>query len=146
MAPMRASATTLLGGSVTLSVKIPGTFSGLLPDDPTAGRYLSKLAIWADNPIAGDYISSIALTDTDGVIPAPARGAFANYPTIVSFAEAGVADGAWLKSDGMVIEPPGGTLKLLPSGLYVTASLTTGALALGHVFRMNVLWGTYVPD
>lgn len=146
LAPVRASVTTSILGTGSLSVKIPGTFAGLAPADPTAVRYLSKIAIWADSPADGDFISSIAIQDTDGVIPVPARAAFPNYPIIAGFLESGVADGGWLKTEGMTIEPLGGVLKTLPSGLYITALFTSGGLSLGKIFRVNILWGYYIPD
>jgi len=72
--------TTGLG---TISVKIPGTFSGF--DSTSAswqGRQLLKAGVWLENRAVGDMINAAYINDTDGVIPVPARGAFPNYPVI----------------------------------------------------------------
>lgn len=144
------SATTLLGGSITTSIQVPGTFAGVNPADPTAGRYLKSATLWADSPAAGDQITLLQIVDIDGVVPAPVRAAFPNYPVIFDMLDtiSGVQSTVLLPPDPpLVIEAfdtsgSAGT-KFVPSGLYFKVTFQTGGLSIGKTLRVLIRWGVW---
>lgn len=155
ISPTYVSLTTILGGSISFSIKIPGTYGGINPNDPTTGRYFQEALIWADAPSDGDLIHSLKLTDTDGVVTMPERAFLPNYPDIVRFYEPSIPTGA----DGtgvLLCAVAGGTkirpfesnaessLRFMPSQLYLTGTVRSGALALGKTFRIQIIWGRWV--
>lgn len=147
-APVAFAVTTnLLTGIGSISIKVPGTFSGFPPIDPTGARYFDHADIMSDSPGTNDYVDAISIEDTDGVIPVPARVAFAAYPTIVNFSsDTGVAtsskSGYYFNPEGHVkIGTIDGTLQIIPSGLYIIATIHGG---LNKTYQINVVWGRYV--
>lgn len=148
--PVGVSVTTAaITGLGTFSVKVPGTFAGTT--SITNMRYLSYVEIFADNPAMGDYVDSIKVSDDDGVIPAPLRSRFPEYPTIINFsADSGVGTiaGYYLSQNG---ETRIGTFPQLgtgareepqpiPSGLYLKATIHNSGL-LSKTYRVNIMWG-----
>lgn len=146
-----SAAIVALSTSYDLTFKVPGTFAGLVPSDPTAGRYFKSFHIWADIPIVTNRLDSLKLVDTDGVVPVPARAAFPNYPNIIEFfsaedVAAGLLNGCYFHpDDGLKIEPfnEGGqsVVQFLPAGLYLVATIRGNAL---QAFRGNLVWGRYL--
>lgn len=140
---------TDITGVATLSVKIPGTFGGLTPADPSNLRYFKQAKIWSPSIVDGDLIDQVRIVDTDGVIPSQMRGAFAAYPIIVDFTQdapgnAGVIPGVYLESsEPVIINAFGDNIQAVPCGLYFTARFTAGAVSLGRKLRGNIIWGRY---
>lgn len=144
--PLAITVSTPLGGVGTMSVRVPGNFTGFPPVDATSARFLIYMDVLADNPANGDYVDGLQLTDDDGVIPPQVRAAFPAYPQIVNFSnDAGVSGGKggyYLDGSGKVrIGTIDGMPQLIPSGLYLKANITAGGLNLGRVFRVNIVWG-----
>lgn len=141
------SATTLLGGAVTVSFKVPGTFGGLPPADPAMQRYFVEARMWPVSFQDGDAVDTLQIVDTDGVIPVPARVALPNYPVVVDFtsdAPSGAAAGQFFQSgQPVVIRGFNDTPEPVPSGLYFTLRFVSGGLAIGKTFRGNIVWGKY---
>lgn len=148
-APVYFSATTLLGGSINFSFKVPGTYAGLTPTDQTAARYLKEIRIWSDSPQNGDVLTNLKITDTDGVCFAPEQAALPNYPDVALFSElaslpAGLSTGILLNPDGCTIVNPSTDLKPVPSGLYLSGTFSSGGLSLGKTMRCQIMWFRYV--
>lgn len=147
--PAAIAVTADLTGVANIAILVPGTFSGYPPADPANARYLKSVSFIADTIHLGDYVDSVTLEDTDGVIPAPARGAFPNYPVIVNFStDTGIATGAkagyyFDRSGNAMISVLTNDLVVLPSGLYLKA--TIHGITLG-VYRVNVVWGKYLAS
>lgn len=146
------SATTILGGAVDLSFKVPGTFSGITPTDAAQGRFFKCMNIWADAPNVADRISVISVNDVDSVVPAPARPLLPTWPDVLPLftqaeADIGLTNGFWIK-DVLSITPfdsaGNPSVHFIPSGLYLKATITAGGLGIGRVFRGNIIWGRYV--
>lgn len=141
------SATTLLGGTVSVAFKVPGTFGGIPPADPTMQRYFVEARVWPVSFQDGDAVDSVQIVDTDGVIPSAARAALPNYPVVLDFASdapSGAAGGQFFQSGTpLVIKTYNDTPEPVPSGLYVTFRFVSGGLALGKTFRGNLTWGKY---
>ncbi len=153
--PVYFSVTTVLGGSCSFSVQIPGTYAGVFPVNATAGRWLQEVQIWADSAVNGDVISDLKLTDTDGVVTTPERAFLPNYPDVVRFYDTTVTgtDGSGLllhNNPPMVVRPfesdgqP--VVRLLPAQLYLTGTFTSGSLSIGKTFRVNLIWARWVPS
>lgn len=136
--------TTILTGVGTLSLKVPGTFAG--PADPTNVRYLKHIDIYSDTVGTGDFVDGLQLSDDDGVIPAPARAQFPDYPVIYNFsADTGVATGSkagfyFDKAGEVHIDTLDGTFQPVPSGLYLKATVNNAGL-LSKTYRFNIIWG-----
>lgn len=135
----------LLGPAAqAFTFKVPGTFSGFPPVDPTQARFFSRIEIFADNATAGEWVDVISIEDTDGVIPVPARVLFPAYPTIYDFSAdvnlaTGTNKGGYYFRDGLVtIGTLDHTLQVVPSGLYFKGTLNGG---LNKTYRVNVIWG-----
>lgn len=150
--PVYFSVTTILGGSAAFSVKVPGTYGGLQPTDPTAGRYFKQARCWSTAPEDGDILTGLKLTDTDGVLATAERALCPNYPDVSYFYDPQV-DGQTLKT-GLLLNgetmidafnPAGNAPLLLPSGLYIAGTFTSGGLTVGATFRVNIIWGRFVP-
>lgn len=145
--PLCFTITTNLSGIGNISVQIPGTFAGFPPSDASACRYFKYIRIAASSPKDGTYVDNLTLEDTDGVIPAPYRAAFPSYPVILDFStDSGAASGAsagyFFDSDGKAeIRSMSDQPTLLPSGLYLKATIHSGLLSLGQTFRCNLVWG-----
>lgn len=152
--PVRFSATSVLGGSVSFSIKIPGGFNSIFPTDPTKGRFLLEARIVADNPIDGDYVKDLKLVDTDSLIGAGEQALLPNYPDVVRFYDDSDKDngnGIWFMNDKpLVITPfPQETPSLsparfMPGGIYLSGTFVTGGLSLGKTFRGSLLWARWV--
>lgn len=141
------SATTGIGGSATVSVPVPGTFGGLNPNDPSQGRYLKNAMIWCDSPSAGDELSLLQVVDTDGVVPAPARAAFPNYPVIFDLLDTvtGLSPALFIPSSGFLAEAFDATgspmTRFIPSQLYIKATYQAGGLGIAKTMRIVLRWG-----
>lgn len=139
-----AFAASLITGDASLSIQVPGTFSGYPPVDSTQGRFFDHLEICADSPASSDYIDSIDIEDSDGVIPSPIRAAFPAYPIIMNFStDSGVATGAkagYFFLNGCVKVSAFGANNsvIIPSGFYLKAAIHGG---LGQSYHMNLVWG-----
>lgn len=146
--------TQALTGLGSLSVKVPGTFSGgIVNPTPKSVRYLSYVEIFADNPAMGDYVDGIKIVDDDGVIPQPLRVKFPEYPTVINFSSDTDVGGSsfagfYLSQNG---ETRIGTFPQLgsgnreepqpiPSGLYLKATIHNAGL-LSKSYRVNIMWG-----
>lgn len=144
-----ASATTILGGSKTISIQVPGTFSSVFPTDPTAGRFLASATFWSDATNPSDSIDLLQVVDTDGVVPVPVRAAFPNYPVIFDMIDSigGVQSSIMMPTSPLTItafDSSGvASARFIPSQLYIKMTFTTGLLSLGQVFRVLVRWGMW---
>lgn len=141
------SATTLLGGAVSVAFKVPGTFGGIPPADPAMQRYFVEASLWPVSFQDGDAVDTIQIVDTDGVIPVPARAALPNYPVVLDFTSdvpSGAAGGQFFESGApIIIKTFGGVPEPVPSGLYFAFRFVSGGLAINKVFRGNLIWGKY---
>lgn len=136
--------TALFTGLGTISIKVPGTFSG--PMDNVNIRYLKQVDVYADTPADGDFVDGVQLSDDDGVIPVPARGAFPSYPVLLDFSTdtmIGTSSKAGFYFDNAGethIQTFDGSPQPLPSGLYLKATINNAGL-LSKTYRVNVVWG-----
>lgn len=143
------SMTTGLGGSVTNSVQVPGTFGGINPNDPAAGRFLKSVMLWCDSPAAGDQITLLQVVDTDGVVPSIVRAAFPNYPVIFDLLDtaSGASSALMMPSSPLTVEAfdtegqP--TSRFLPSQLYLKFTYQAGGLGIAKTIRAVVRWGMW---
>lgn len=141
-----ASAGTGLGSTATINIKVPGTFGGANPTDATQGRYLKNAKIWVDSPASGDSLTTLQVIDIDGVVPVPARAAFASYPVIADMLDtvSGFTPALMLPSDGYVAEAfdqnGDAMTRFLPSGLYLKAGFQAGS-GIGKTVRIVLRWG-----
>lgn len=152
--PVYFSVTTVLGGSANFSFRIPGTYGGLNPGDPTTGRYFSHAEFWCDTPTNGDKLTGLKLTDTDGILSAPEQAACPNYPDVVQLYDnaslpSGLNAGVFIHNNPPArIDSFDSTgkreIKFLPSGLDLVGTFTAGDGAISRVFRCNIYWGRWV--
>lgn len=138
-------------GPVSFSIKVPGTYGGIQPADPSTGRYFQEARIWSDTLTAGDTITDMKLTDTDGIVSMPERAFLPNYPDVVRFYDVSVTgtegSGLYLPRAGELLIRPfeaDGTspVRFMPAQLYLTGTLTTTVVS--KVFRGNIIWGRAV--
>lgn len=150
--PVCLVATANINGVGTFSLKIPGTFAGFSSSNNVNGRYVRSLNLWTQDGTHGDRAHTVILRDDDGVIPAPARGAFANYPVIQELGDTAVGETGDVKRG--VFLPPGEVVVLgsvdpnyyvfVPSGLYMKATFeSANLLPSGKKCYCNLIWGTY---
>lgn len=138
-----------IDGTVTVSVQIPGTFGGITPADPGAGRYLKNAMIWCDSPATGDQFTLLQVVDTDGVVPVPIRGNFPNYPVIIDLLDnaTGGTKALFIPSGGISMDAfdtnGNTTARFLPSQLYLKMTYQAGGLGIGKTFRAVVRWGIW---
>lgn len=143
------SMTTGLGGSVTTSVQIPGTFGGIIPADPSQGRYLKSVMIWCDAPAAGDQITLLQVVDTDGLVPSGIRALFPDYPVIFDLLDdpSGATKALMLPGTPIIVEAfdvigqP--TTRFIPSQLYIKMTYQAGGLGLSKTMRTVIRWGIW---
>ena len=133
--------TTVLTGLGTFSLKIPGTFSGT--SSQVNQRYLARVEVSADAVAVGDYIDNLSIRDDDGVIPAPLRSQFPDYPVVLDFgvdSGVGTIAGYYIQGGSLTIAPISGDPFPIPSGLYLKATIHNAGL-LSKAYRFNVIWG-----
>lgn len=159
--PVSVVLTTGLSGTADLSMKVPGTFTGLTDDKN--GRYFKGVKMWTDGGAMGDRIYALRLEDTDGILntlyglgqfPNPVT-IFPNYPTLLSFQEDDIVETSTLLK-GFFISPdqpldiekidPREVFDFVPSGMYFRGTFkTANGLLLGQKIRINFYWGKLVP-
>lgn len=145
-----------INGRAPISIRVPGTFSGLKPSGVMIpdGRFVKLIEFWCDTYSAGDRLYDLRAEDTDGIIPVPARVAFAAYPVLFRFDESdlletnGMSRGLWLRSSSTIRFSPfddGGdaALDFIPSGVYLVGTFEAGdgLLGNGRKVRANLSWG-----
>jgi hypothetical protein len=124
---------------------VAGTFNGFDPD-VSNGRFLKGIELFTDTGANGDRAYGFLVNDSDGVIPAPLRAAFANYPVISYLYDEEVVEtasllrGVFVKPGVVVkIENPTGQLtQFIPSGLHVMGTVSSSAQT---TFRANFIVG-----
>lgn len=154
LTPVHMTVTTGISGSVSFSIKIPGTYGGLQPSTATTGRYFQEAHLWSDSLANGDYVKDLKLTDTDGVVPTAERALLPAYPDVVRFYDAADVDndnGVYLNSNTPSIIKPFDqdgqpSIRYMPSQLYLTGTFVAGTLAIGRVLRCNIIWGRGVAN
>lgn len=131
--------------TVAFSIKIPGTFTSLIPNDAATGRYLKAANIRADVPTGAEYVKDLKVTDTDGVIPSGERALLPAYPDMIRFYDASDTanlNGSWLPATFEPFDLQGNKqIRALPSGLYITGTIGGAEL---QVFRIDITWGRYI--
>lgn len=143
---VRFSAATS-GGTASISITIPGTFTTLQPNTSNfSGRVISKIQAFFGSPAAGDYCSGFVVSDPNGVIPSGEQSLFPNYPTIFSFADpqlSGGNPGFYLPTNEPAVFIPEQNFGIVPSGLVLTATFVKATLSLGDTAYVNIDWDDY---
>lgn len=136
-------------GSGTVNLQIPGTFAGAAPASFIgAGRFLKNIAIWSPNAVDNDRLTNAQLADNDGIVPAPARALFPNYPVIVDFLDqiSGQDKELQIPTGGITVEAfdslGNPAPQFLPGQLYLNLTFATGGGIL-RTFRGTIRWGYY---
>lgn len=138
--------TNILTGIGTLSIQIPGTYTGITPAD--SGRTVVESLIAFSNPTMGDKITSITVTDTGGVMPAGDQAFFPAYPTLGVYGDPGVAAGnkvMFLAPSGpgwSNFMPAGGPL-FIPSQMYINITFQKASI-VSDVAYVNLQWQNLV--
>lgn len=135
-------------GEANISIKIPGTFSGVTDDK--SGRFLKYLDVWTDTGTIGDRITGLRLEDTDLILQGLGLSAnFPDYPVIHYFQDQDMVEtdnikrGLFLTDRRIRLEKidEREPFEFIPSGFYLKASYLNGALLGGQKIRVNVGWG-----
>lgn len=135
--------TTGEDGTVTIAVKIPGTFTTV---DRTASAFSGRIIDHADlfwgTPVAGDRCSNMRVTDDDGKIPAPVRALFPSYPLIKTRDDVGDSNlnGIYTRPGAMTVFTPPAKDGTIPSELWLKLDCTKAALAVGESVFINMYW------
>lgn len=135
-----ATAVAQGGGNCTITMKIPGTFSGLTPS--VNGRLLARGDLFFSNQTLGDKLTSLEIIDADNV-----TGIGAN--TIIK----SIHDKDLSSENQGWFFPPGGVLRIeairafrfIPSGLYLRVTASKSGLIAGTLY-VNIQWGKYVGN
>lgn len=152
-APLNVELTTDLGGSASLSVRVPGTFTG--PTDDKNGRFLRYVELWPDSSSNGDRIYDCRIEDTDLILQGLGiSGAFPSYPVLYYFQDQDIVEtstmkrGLFFSSRGpMRLEKidPREPYDFVPSGMYLKATIdVSNPIPLGQKIRVNIGWGKNV--
>lgn len=133
------------GGSATISITIPGTFTTISTYLPTfSGRVISKVSMFFGSPADGDYCAGFTVTDPNGVIPAGVQSQIPTYPTIFSFTDPGSptpgSPGFYLNPNAPTEFIPIQNYGTIPSGLVLSAIFTKATALLGDTIYLNVEW------
>lgn len=101
---------------------------------PSNGRYPLGGLVLISSPVLGDTLSLFEIRDIDGVIPSPARGAFPDYPTLIS------------RLENPIYFTPEGALRVdnpapvyLLAGLYIYVKVVKATPSAVNCF-MNIEW------
>lgn len=130
-------------GTVTINIKIPGTFATLDATQPTfVGRQLVQMTAWVEGRMAGDALTSAQIKDIDNV-----TGLGANT-VLGSLADASVPSA----NQGLAF-PPTGQITITPdrsnkktniaAGLYVSLTFTKANPLLNDNAFVNMAWDDY---
>lgn len=146
VSPIYIATVTDAGGAVSINIKVPGTYDGVVPSNPASARYLSYLSIWADPLASGDLFDNFKITDTDGKLTPEEQALFPDYPDIYRFSDPeATPTGILVLSNPLLIYPADKVL-LLPSELYLQGTFTAQDSSPGKIFRANIVWSRWVDQ
>lgn len=136
------------GGSVTISLTIPGTFTTVNPAASNfSGRAISRVEMFFGSPSAGDACTSFTVSDSNGVIPSQAQSLFPNYPNILSWADAGIESsnqGLYLSSNSPTVIIPSPNYAAVPSGLVLSATFEKASVLISDTIYVTIDWDDYL--
>lgn len=111
-------------GKAVLTVKVPGTFTTISPNDPlfSGRRIVDALVSFSDSEL-GDAVTSFSLKDLDGLLPVEMRPLFPEYPVLGKWSDPEVElaenRGAWIPKNAWFSFSPPPTQDKVASGMYM---------------------------
>lgn len=135
-----ASAAVQADGSVVVSIKVPGVFSGL--GAGPNGRFVDAGVAWFDTHDKGDRVMEISIVDVDGTV----LGAGAGYVAQTYHdSEADLTQQGWRipQFPGWIEVETIGGYGFIPSGLTLQIKAQKGITPVeaGEMFNVNISWG-----
>ncbi len=134
--------TSIITGIKTISIQIPGTYTGFTPVDQ--GRTIIQSLIAFANPTMGDKITAITVTDTGGVMPAGDQAYFPAYPVLGTYGDPSVAAGNKVmflapSGPGWTNFVPAAGAVFIPSQMYVNITFQKASIVSDTVY-INLQW------
>lgn len=125
------------GDSATISIKIPGIFSGVNP--PCDGRYIDAGEGWFYPGADGDRVTAITVTDNDNLLGAGAGTVLGTYHD----AQVDADNQGWVLHTVYPTEISTlGWYGFIPAGMYMNITVKRSATASGNGnFYCNLKWG-----